>query len=656
MKPFPELFAQSKSQSKTAQPTTSGEFAELLAGVPEGQRHEALKKLVGRLVGMRVSKSDAWEQIQNWNIKNAPPIPDDELYTQFDDMWTRWATEPNQIPIEEAIASLVSLEAEEQLSAISQILDGRVMSKQEYVVYKDLFKKQFGFNKGDFDILVTARKREQENESIEEPLSAEERAELVEAAGGLLNDIGVLHAAVHIVEDLGTVGERPNIGAIYLSIRSRALERPINNDVNSPSSAGKTHLVSNCLKIEHPSAFYELTAMSEKSLVYTREPLKNRIVFVHEPEGLPNDTGRAFIKSLTWDGKLTYDTVASVQGEIVGIHIEKEGPTGLIVASTRPLEEQLSNRMFPIKVNDSKLQTKRIIRHIALSMNGHHSDPDLEPWHALSRLTGDPAAVDIPYGTFLGERVSEESLRMRRAFSHLLSFIGSSAILYQNQRDVTSDGRIIATVSDYAHVHALIGGSFEAAQSEGLNSTDRETYEAVVKLYAETGLAVKQIALAKNLNLAPSSVSYRVRKLLRSGYLDNEETRRYRPAKLTPGTPLPVEPPGLPSPCDLARYLLEIGQKDLITPWVDPIGGHIHDCRKHLSLDPSALPPKLIRIFEPWCPRCHRSPGKGSMPPWQTDVLPGTDVLSQGANDTCPSNLSPELGIEAAPKPGIFGI
>jgi hypothetical protein len=130
----------------------------------------------------------------------------------------------------------------------------------------------------------------------------------------LLEDPAILHRAILTVEESGVVGERKAIGMLHLASKSRVLKRPVNLEVNSPSSTGKTHVVVATLSIEAEEAFYEMTAGSEKALIYTGESLEHRTLYIQEPEGLQQGVGAAVIKSLVWEGRLRYDTVIKGDG------------------------------------------------------------------------------------------------------------------------------------------------------------------------------------------------------------------------------------------------------------------------------------------------------------------------------------------------------
>ncbi|MFC2042185.1 hypothetical protein ACFLTV_01600 [Chloroflexota bacterium] len=421
----------------------------------------------------------------------------------------------------------------------------------------------------------------------EERREEEEHQRLIEMAKPLLDNPAVLHQAIHTVEDLGVVGERRNIGLIRLQARSRALPRPVNIEFNSASSSGKTHTTSTTLQMEHEQAYYELSASSEKALIYTDEPLEHRILFIQEPEGLAQGVGSAIMKSLVWEGRLRYDTVERGEEGAVGRHIEKNGPTGLIVTTTRPLDEQLSNRMIRIEADDSREQTRRILISVADSVSRQRSVPDLTSWQAQSLLLGQPAEVRISYARFLADNISASSPRIRRDFRHLLTLISACTIEHRFQREMDNDGTLIATVADYAMVFSLVSETFRSIQAEGINAADRKMVSVLNELTTPPGgkpgeKPVTQAVIRDHLKLVKSSASYRVKRLLSMGYLTNLESRKGKEMKLVPGTPLPEEADPLPSPCDLTEYLVTEGYHELIIPWGDPVTGEVHNCREHV--------------------------------------------------------------------------
>ena len=63
------------------------------------------------------------------------------------------------------------------------------------------------------------------------------------------------------------------------------------------------------LKFFPAEAFHALTAMSERSLAYSTEPLKHRHLVVYEAAGMASDFATYLIRSLLSEGRLRYETV-----------------------------------------------------------------------------------------------------------------------------------------------------------------------------------------------------------------------------------------------------------------------------------------------------------------------------------------------------------
>lgn len=197
---------------------------------------------------------------------------------------------------------------------------------------------------------------------------------------------------------------------------------------------------------------------------------------------------------------------------------------------------------------------------------------------------GDPVDVEVFFGEFLGEHLATNTLRLRRDFTHLLTLIQASAVLYQFQRARGPDGRIRANLADYAHVWELASEVFVAAQGEGVTEADRRMVAAIMKLSTPPDgkigdHGVSQAEVIAHTGLTKKPVSYRVRRLLNEGYLVNlNADKRGSPHRLIPGAPLPEETPPLPPPGALADYLIANGQGFLVTPWVSPLTGENCDC------------------------------------------------------------------------------
>jgi hypothetical protein len=103
--------------------------------------------------------------------------------------------------------------------------------------------------------------------------SAEERSEAWERGSGLAGKAKILDEFAVELSRVGVVGERRAAKLIYLAVTSRLLDRPVSVAVKGPSSGGKSFVVESTLKFFPPGAFYALTAMSDRALAYSSEPL-----------------------------------------------------------------------------------------------------------------------------------------------------------------------------------------------------------------------------------------------------------------------------------------------------------------------------------------------------------------------------------------------
>jgi hypothetical protein len=350
----------------------------------------------------------------------------------------------------------------------------------------------------------------------------------------------------------GVVGERRAARLVYLSATSRTLDRPVSIAVKGPSSGGKSHVVQQVLDHFPPEAYYALSAMSERALAYSEEPLKHRMFVIYEAVGMSGDFASYLIRSLLSEGCVRYETVEKTPDGIRPRLIEREGPTGLITTTTAVnLHPENETRMLSIPVTDTPDQTREILR--ALSEDrGNHGDDDLIPWRTLQTwLASAERRAVVPYARRLAEKIPPVAIRLRRDFTTLLTLIKSHAVLHQASRERDAIGRVVATLTDYQAVRDLVLDLFDVAVQATVSDTVRETVAAVVALTGPSKQPASLGAVAKRLNLDKGTVSRRVKVALSDGYLHNLETKRNQPMKLVGGDPLPDAVRLLPEPASL---------------------------------------------------------------------------------------------------------
>jgi hypothetical protein len=344
-------------------------------------------------------------------------------------------------------------------------------------------------------------------------------------------------------------GEVRTAKLLYLALTSRVLEKPVSVAVKGPSSGGKTYLVDRVLDFFPDAAYHALTAMSDRALAYSEEPIKHRFLVFFEAEGMASDFATYLMRSLLSEGRLRYEFVEKTSEGLRVRLIEREGPTGLIVTTTAVrMHPENETRLLSLTVTDTREQTHDILASLA---KGKTEGTDLTPWHALQEWLASPAAerkVAIPYAPALAELVPPLAVRLRRDFGAVLNLIQTHAILHQVGRQRNEEGYIVATLDDYARVRALVDDLI----SEGIEATVpqsvREVVEAAIRLHEEEDEPVTTAALARELELDRTAASRRVRSAKDRGYLRDLEDNPRKPSRIVPGDPLPEELAILPAP------------------------------------------------------------------------------------------------------------
>lgn len=354
------------------------------------------------------------------------------------------------------------------------------------------------------------------------------------------------------IHGCGVVGEIATAQLLYLVLTARLLDRPVSACVKGLSASGKSFTTEQAVKFFPPEAVLMLTGMSERSLIYSKDDYRHRVIVLFEAtalrEGVEDNLTAYLVRSLLSEGRLNYEvTVRDPAGGWTTKKIVKEGPTALILTTTRTnLHPENETRMLTLSTNDSREQTKSIFR--ALANKGGTASVDLKPWLALQTwLQTAEHRVVIPYAAALAELVPPVAVRLRRDFSLLLSLIEAHAILHQATRALDTEGRIVAMIDDYAVVRELVADVLSEGVGATVKETIRETVLAVEKL-ADAEMGIAALAVGKELKLDKTTISRRLAVAAGRGYLRNLETHRGKPGRWIVGEPLPERVAILPQP------------------------------------------------------------------------------------------------------------
>jgi hypothetical protein len=345
----------------------------------------------------------------------------------------------------------------------------------------------------------------------------------------------------------GVAGEARAVKLLYLVLTSRLLARPVAAAVKGPSSAGKSYLTERVVACFPATAIYALSAMSERALAYSEEPLAHRVLVIYEAAGLTGDFASYLVRSLLSEGKIRYETVEKTKDGLRARLIEREGPTGLLVTTTAVrLHPENETRLLSIPITDTPEQTKAVFAALAAE---DAATLDVAPWHALQTwLEGQACAVSIPYRGVLADTIPPVATRLRRDFGAVLNLIAAHALLHQANRARDARGRIVATLDDYAAVRELVADLVADGAEATISPTVRETVHAIAQLVGDTDDETTVAAVARILELDKAAALRRIRVAVERGYVVNRQERKGRPARLVLGDPLSKDVEILPDP------------------------------------------------------------------------------------------------------------
>ncbi len=387
-----------------------------------------------------------------------------------------------------------------------------------------------------------------------------EAASALRDCAGLLDYPHLLDRVDATLSQLGLAGDKRNAILLYLAFTSRLLDRPVNVAVDGPSAVGKNYLVSRVLALFPSEAAHPLTASSERFLAFAEEDFRHRFVVIGEAAGLHRDgVGATILRTIAWDGRMVYQTVEKTEHGLRPRRLEKPGPTGFITTTTKPLEPELATRVLTISVRDDPEQSRLVVLEAGRRAAKGSARIDVAPFVATQRwlAVAGVCEVVVPFGEKLAELVDARSVRVRRDFTQLLTLVQASALLFQRQRGRDTQGRVIATVADYAIVYGLTAELFAATLTDGLTAAQREAVNAVLALSEDTeedsqrGVSLREVA--RHLGIDRSAASRRLARAAEKGYVINLEDRKGRPARYVPGEHLPDPRPAIPTPEALAK-------------------------------------------------------------------------------------------------------
>ena len=447
---------------------------------------------------------------------------------------------------------LAEQRAEQERIAEMAATDAIAYDQQRKKVAKDL-----GIRTTTLDAEVEKRRRQPTKKPSDDD-SKDRIKDFERDAGDLILEPDVLTRFGKTVQAGGLVGETRNAKILYLAQTSRFFERPVSIAIKGISAGGKSFTVESVLRFFPPEAYFERTGMSEHALAYSDEDYQHRHIVVFEHAGMDSGKVAYFIRTLLSENRINYETVEKTDEGLKSRLIEKPGPTGIITTTTSAaLHPENETRLLSLGVVDSPEQTAAVMRVLGTraASGGKPDDGEQPVWVAFQRwLALGETRVVVPFAIALSEKVPPLAVRLRRDFGMLLALIRAHALLHRSTRAADKQGRVVATIADYAAIYDLVATLF----AEGLEATVRPVVRETVEAVRAMGQPeVSLISLARVLKLDKNDRSQPGQK----GDSERVSCKQRDKARLArahcPGRPAPPGAPDFAPPKGVGGGVLE---------------------------------------------------------------------------------------------------
>jgi hypothetical protein len=310
-----------------------------------------------------------------------------------------------------------------------------------------------------------------------------------EQAQALLTDPDLFEKVIIDVGLLGVAGECELTATIYLIGTSRLLIQPLAAIIQGPSSSGKSYLIEKTAELFPPEAVIHATQMTPQALFHMRPgSLVHRFVVAGERSRAENDEraeATRALREMLSSGKLVKLMPTKIDGRITTEQIEQEGPIAYVESTTlSKVFDEDSNRCILLQTDERENQTRRILRTLAEGRSSQErfvgKDKIIEVHHALQRAL-ELAEIHVPYAGVLAEHFPTRRVEARRAFKHVISTVEAIVLLHQFQRERDADGRLVATIDDYALARRLLNGPMARLLGRRVSAAAHRLYSTIIK-------------------------------------------------------------------------------------------------------------------------------------------------------------------------------
>jgi hypothetical protein len=278
----------------------------------------------------------------------------------------------------------------------------------------------------------------------------------------------------------GVVAEDNNRQFLFVTAVSHLMNKPLNTIVQGGSGSGKSYLIKKVSHLVPQKNVKRYTRLSEKSFYNFGEyDLCNCLIIIEDYDGMTEEVEYAFRELQS--NQILRSAVSGKEFENSDIQTKDKivrGPIASMCATTRgEIYHDNSTRVFFIGVDESALQTERIIDYKNKKANGEISDKtELNAQNFLQEFvsTLKPLKVKNPYLKHIKLPVPSDQLR--RLHELFEAFCEQVVLIHQHNRKRTESGAVIAEKSDIELAVKLMFNSIVLKVDE-LNGRLRQFYE-----------------------------------------------------------------------------------------------------------------------------------------------------------------------------------
>jgi len=338
-------------------------------------------------------------------------------------------------------------------------------------------------------------------------------------------------------------GDTAPVLAVFITMSSRVMPKPLALYLYGDSSAGKTHIAKQGAKFVGEQSIINIEAATPGFWTRDTRSLTHVAAFVKEWNSLPQGDGEiaSCMREFMSEGFFRYNTTEpDGAGKRKAVTYDRGGPASIVVTGTKPLQDETSTRVMSYPVLDDWDQNEAAAS--VIESRWDRSRTFVKPttaWHGIQRLLDleNLPEVKIPFGRAVRlttSRSARSHNRYKRDHDWILTAVAVVALLRRHQRVTDADGFLVAQIEDYVTVREAIAPAFQMVASGGLTNAMRETHE-VIRQNPE----ITNAELARRLGLGESATSSRVRPLMKQGLVRRGLRRNDGSSPLTVDGPLP---------------------------------------------------------------------------------------------------------------------